>query len=530
MPASLLREMIPLSPLKFQTTPGQEDTLEISLIIPARKSTHALEQSVREADAFLSARFPKSPHAPYSYEIILVPNPSPGDLSDLSIQMAHDLATRFPAVCVHPHNLPPGKGAAIRTGFCFSRGKWIFLTDADLPYDLSFFDEAILKLREGYDLVTGNRRLPTSHFWVPVNLLPLTYSRHRLGLGFNRLVRLILPQVTTTDTQAGIKALSRRLALEAFARQSCPGFLYDLELFLTAHGHGFRQTGLPVTLYLNSEKSTVRVLRESLLVAHWLTRIQWRNRKGAYGTRARPGAQRAGSDGQSAGTDTQTEQSGTQTRSSPLSIFARYPNTPLSTRLFLLARWYLTPYAAMTAHLPQRGMILDLGCGHGLFALAAVLQSPARQIFGVDHDAERIRLGIEATKDLPQIQLKQGGFHNSLPPAALPYAGLAMIDVLHYFNPETQERLLKQAYGLLAPGGVLLVREVEPCSGLISSWNRLYEKFATRIGFTQAEEKDLHFRSKLAWSELFKQIGFTVSWKHCSSIIFKDILFICTKH
>ena len=163
-----------------------------------------------------------------------------------------------------------------------SRGaKWIFLTDADLPYDLTFFDEAAIKLREGFDLVTGNRRLPSSHFCLPVNLLPLVYQRHRLGLAFNRLVRLLFP-ITTTDTQAGIKALSRRLAVKTFERQSCPGFLYDLEIFLTAHGQGYRQTHIPVTLYLNSEKSTVRILRECVLVANWLTRILWRNKMGAY--------------------------------------------------------------------------------------------------------------------------------------------------------------------------------------------------------------------------------------------------------
>ncbi len=491
--------MIPLPPFRQSVTreslKGERlelDSVEVSLIIPARNSAHSLEQAVGEADRFLRARFQ------HSYEIILVPNPSLQDKLDLSREAAQDLATRFPAVRVHPHALPPGKGAAIRTGFGFARGKWIFLTDADLPYDLSFFDGAALKLQEGYDLVTGNRRLPSSYFCVPVNLLPLTYSRHRLGLGFNRLVRLLLP-IQTTDTQAGIKALSRRLAVEVFNRQSCPGFLYDLEIFLTAHGQGYLQTSIPVTLFLNSEKSTVRILRECLLVANWLTRILWRNKMGAYGKQARP-----------------------------RSLLSRFSNASISTRLFLLARWYLTPYSQMTAYLPRQGKILDLGCGHGLFALAAVLQSPTREVIGVDHDADRIGLGSKALEDLSQIRLKQGIF-SDFETFPLPYAGVAMIDVLHYFKSETQENILKQAYDLLAVGGILLVREVEPNSGMISSWNRLYEKIATRIGFTHAEEKDLHFRSKLAWCELMQKIGFKVTWKHCSSVVFADILFICEK-
>jgi dolichyl-phosphate beta-glucosyltransferase len=183
-----------------------------------------------------------------------------------------------------PHLDLPGKGAALRTGLKEARGRWIFFTDADLPYDLEFFTRASMKLTSGFGLVTGNRRMPMSYFDVPVELLPLAYKRHRLGLAFNRLARLFFP-ITTTDTQAGIKAMSRELARDAFSTLECPGFFFDLELFLVAHARNYPQAELPVTLYLNSEKSTVRVLREGLLAAFWLTRIAQKYWRGDYGRR-----------------------------------------------------------------------------------------------------------------------------------------------------------------------------------------------------------------------------------------------------
>ena len=492
MSTSLLTEMQPLSPL--ENLPLQDGTLEVSLIIPAKNSTHTLETTVIEAHRFLSERFPES------FEIILVPNPAPHNPDDHSTSIAYALEKRFSSVRVFPHTTPPGKGAAIRKGFSHSRGKWIFFTDADLPYELDFFDRALGLLKKGFDLVNGNRRLPSSHFYIPVKLLRLAYGRHKLGLAFNRLVRWIFP-IYTTDTQAGIKGLSRRLALDAFSRQICPGFLFDLEIFLTAQGLNYGQAELPVTLHLNSEKSTVRIIRECVLVANWLTRIKAMQLKQRYGSHGKRNQK----------------------------ILSRYQNTPSMTRFFLWARWLLTPYHQMASHLPAEGRILDLGCGHGLFSLAVATRSPLRQVTGVDHDANRVKLASEAARGIPNLNLESGSLIE-LGNHTQPYSGIALIDVMHYFEPTQQESILKQVSHLLTQGGTLLVREVDPHGGLISSWNRFYEKIATGVGFTQADKKGLHFRSREEWEKTLQSVGFKVTSERCSSPLFADILYICERN
>lgn len=249
--------------------------LRVTLLIPAKSSGHSLENTVFEATRFLQQRFGDS------YEILLIPNPSPTDEGDDSPAVAAALAEKLDQVRVCEHRGVPGKGAALRTGFRASKGEWLFFTDADLPYDLDFFDRAARELDDGTEFVTGNRRMPVSEFDIPVKLLPLAYRRHRLGVLFNRCVRLLMP-IASTDTQAGAKAMSRRMAEAAFGAQTCPGFLFDLEFFLTAYRRGFPQKELPVTLYLNSEKSTVRVIRESAIAVYWLLRIFWQDRRGAY--------------------------------------------------------------------------------------------------------------------------------------------------------------------------------------------------------------------------------------------------------
>ncbi len=492
MKHSILAELSPLPPLDLKVPRmGDAPSLAVSLIIPAKNSHHTLSKTVQEANEFLKTRYIDS------FEIILVPNPAPNEPQDESTRVAYELEKKYPHVRVCPHEFPRGKGAALRTGFQSARGQWIFFTDADLPYDLGFFDNAARKLQQGYHLVHGNRRLENSQFSIPVRLLKIAYSRHRLGLGFNRCVRAWLP-ISTTDTQAGIKALSRTLALEFFSRQACPGFLFDLEIFLTAHGLGLPTTELPVTLYLNSEKSTVRILRECLLVANWLTRIKLRQIQSKYGKKAKQ------------------------------PVLQRFKQSPLLTRLFLAARWWLTPYSRMSAHLPLQGRILDLGCGHGLFAIAAAMQSSDREITALDHDANRIKAASQATQDLKRIQWSQGDLMD-LPPNSPSFSGIAMIDVMHYFEPAHQVNLLQHAFKRLAPDGVLLVREVDPHGGVVSRWNRWYEKIATGIGFTQAKKSDLAFRTRRDWEDTIKSAGFHVQSEPCSSILFADILFICQK-
>ncbi|MEK6706062.1 MAG: methyltransferase domain-containing protein, partial [Bdellovibrionota bacterium] len=419
--------------------------LAVSLLIPARNSAHTLEKTVTVAHTYLTSRYRQD------FEIILIPNSDPKTADDGSLGAAKLLAKRFNNIIVCPHNAPVGKGAALKTGFNSSKGGLIFFTDADLPYDLEFFDHAALKLKAGYAFITGNRRLLSSLFCVSVKLLPLAYGRHKLGLLFNKAVRLLFP-ISVTDTQAGIKAMSREFATKAFSLQSCPGFFFDIEFFLTARKNGYRHAELPVTLFLSSEKSTVRLMRDSILSLYWLARIFINSLSDRYGTMP--------------------------THLGPV-ILKRFSQIPFSTRLFLLARWYLTPYGDMASYLPDEGNIMDIGCGHGLLSLAAAIQQRTRNVLGVDHDNTRINIAKSAASGLPNLKFQTSTL-TDWPKGS--FQAITMIDVMHYFNANTQGLIVKNAFNSLESGGKLLLREVDPGRGVTSLWNKIYEKLATATG------------------------------------------------
>jgi hypothetical protein len=72
------------------------------------------------------------------------------------------------------HVVERGYGRALLGGFAAARGKFIIMGDADDSYDFTALEPFLRKLREGYDLVMGNRfaggiapgAMPALHRWL----------------------------------------------------------------------------------------------------------------------------------------------------------------------------------------------------------------------------------------------------------------------------------------------------------------------------------------------------------------------------
>jgi SAM-dependent methyltransferase len=179
--------------------------------------------------------------------------------------------------------------------------------------------------------------------------------------------------------------------------------------------------------------------------------------------------------------------------------------------------------------MPARELILDLGAGHGLLALALALQAPGRRVLAVDHDPGRVAVARRALAEVPAVQVRGGRLQDVLATArpAGSVAGIVLLDTLHYLSAPEQEAAVRRAHRLLGARGVLLVREVDAGRGPAALVSRLHERLMTGLGITRARR--LVFRPAASWEGLFRRHGFAVRSEPCPSLFSADRLFLCRK-
>ena len=118
----------------------QTNALEVSIIMPCLNEAETLETCIKKAQRFITEN-------DLAGEVIIADNGS----DDGSQEIARRLNARVV-------NIPTkGYGSALKGGIEAAKGKYIIMGDADDSYDFSNLNPFVRKLRNGYDLVMGNR-------------------------------------------------------------------------------------------------------------------------------------------------------------------------------------------------------------------------------------------------------------------------------------------------------------------------------------------------------------------------------------
>ncbi|HEU5288612.1 MAG TPA: class I SAM-dependent methyltransferase [Candidatus Limnocylindria bacterium] len=205
---------------------------------------------------------------------------------------------------------------------------------------------------------------------------------------------------------------------------------------------------------------------------------------------------------------------------------ARYGKAPLGARLFVHGRAFLSDLAMVERYVPKKGFVVDLGCGHGLFACVLRESSPTRRVLGIDLDPRKIEVARSAIQDTQWLRFEVGDIVASAPPKC---DAVTIVDVLYLLPYETQEQVLRNAASALGEGGPLVVkaqeRRVDPRYALTYA----QELVTVSLGFTRGGRERFYFPSREEALAMFDRAGFVVDVVEMPRRPYTDVVYLARK-
>jgi len=197
--------------------------VELTILMPCLNEAQTIGRCIEKAKRF-------AVRCSVVTEILVADNGS----TDGSQQIAVDLGARVIAV---PRR---GYGNALRSGIAAARGRFIIMGDGDDSYDFSRLDGFIERLREGADLVMGDR----FKGGIAKDAMPL---HHRLlGNPVLSFIGRLLYSTPVRDFHCGLRGFSRQ-AIQGLDLV-CEGMEFASEMVVKAALHGLKIKEVPTTL------------------------------------------------------------------------------------------------------------------------------------------------------------------------------------------------------------------------------------------------------------------------------------------
>jgi 2-polyprenyl-3-methyl-5-hydroxy-6-metoxy-1,4-benzoquinol methylase len=135
-----------------------------------------------------------------------------------------------------------------------------------------------------------------------------------------------------------------------------------------------------------------------------------------------------------------------------------YSSAPFLVRWQQRLRPTVCPFDELTPEIRATGgRLLDYGCGAGLFGLHCLSQGYVDAVDGVDLDPSAIASAEAARLASPHSAAVRFGVGE---PPETSYDAISMIDVMHHVAPADQQATFLDLCNRLAPGGVLVYKDM----------------------------------------------------------------------
>lgn len=205
--------------------------------MPCLNEEDSVAACVREARGWID-------RSGMSGEVIVVDNGS----TDRSAELAAQAGAR---VVQEPR---PGYGSALLRGFEEARGTYLVMGDCDGTYEFGKLEPLVGPLRDGYELVVGNRLTPM----LAPGAMP--WAHRVIGTPLISYILRLFSGARIKDSQCGLRAI-RKEAYERL-RLKATGMEFASEMILKAVRQGLRITEVPIAYNARVGESKLSTFRD----------------------------------------------------------------------------------------------------------------------------------------------------------------------------------------------------------------------------------------------------------------------------
>ncbi|WP_431109629.1 glycosyltransferase family 2 protein [Winogradskyella poriferorum] len=198
-------------------------SIELSIVMPCLNEAETLETCIKKAQSFFDTK-------KVDGEIIIADNGS----TDNSVE----IAKANNAIVVHAKQ--KGYGSALKTGIESANGTYIIMGDADDSYDFSNLSPYLNKLREGNDLVMGNR------FKGGIEKDAMPFLHKHLGNPVLSFIGRLFFKINISDFHCGLRGFSKAAYNKMNLKTS--GMEFASEMVVKSKLNNLSITEVPTTL------------------------------------------------------------------------------------------------------------------------------------------------------------------------------------------------------------------------------------------------------------------------------------------
>jgi len=149
----------------------------------------------------------------------------------------------------------------------------------------------------------------------------------------------------------------------------------------------------------------------------------------------------------------------------------------LKFRLYNKLRTIIYPFDMLIERIPDRGSLLDVGCGYGTFCFILSNKRPNMKIVGIDMDRKRITTAKSkvTNQNLRFICTDMTKYSNDEK-----FDIVTCFDLIHHVDGKNHDLLITILKKLIKKNGILIIKDMNKKPAYKYIWNYLHDIAMTR--------------------------------------------------